>query len=101
MDYEGMKVLGLNIYFKLPDDFEGGLTKALEEYIKYRKENNLKDFPDYDIPKKSRLTLWNDFLDAVKKGFRMHGEWGISKIVNGECINQREKGGIKFINESE
>ena len=86
MDYEGMKVFSLNMYFKLPDDFEGGLTQALEEYVKYRKENNLKNHPNSDLSKKSRSNMWSDFLDAVEEGFKMHGEWGISEIKNNECM---------------
>jgi len=37
-----MKVLMATIFFQLPDDFEGDdLNEALEEFIKYRRENNL------------------------------------------------------------
>lgn len=40
-----MKMLYLNGYFLLPDDFEGGLNDALREMIEYRETNNFMAHP--------------------------------------------------------
>jgi hypothetical protein len=45
-----MKVLAMNLYFLLDDNFNGNFNDALLEIVKYRKQNNK---PDYQV-----LTLY-------------------------------------------
>ena len=84
-----MKVLTIDIHFKLPDDFEGGLTEALEEYVKYRKENNLPAMPDPEGEVKTNIShdeytsnRWKTFLEAIKEGKKVYGMFDVSKLVD-------------------
>lgn len=74
------KVLGLNIYFKLSDDFEGGLNEALEEYIKYRKENNLLRVPEYIKEKVHNIDMWDQFYNDVQEGNNVSGNFTLSEL---------------------
>lgn len=78
---KALKVLSLDIYFKLPDDFEGNFNDALKEYIKYREENNLPDEPDGEsLSDYNEMTVdefeemkWELFLDTIDKNKRDSG----------------------------
>lgn len=49
-----MKMLSLNIYYKLPDNFDGDMNDAIEHMLKYRRSeknhtDNFKHDPVQDI----------------------------------------------------
>jgi len=90
-----MNVLRLNLYFKLPENFQGSLTEALEEYIKYRKTTTDKTshideviayedlFPEKDSE------LFDSFLLAVEDGSKVKGTYA---ILGYDTINSEWKG---------
>lgn len=60
-----MKLLKLDICFRLPDDFDGDLNDALEEMVKYRRreKNQIKD--DYIVDQsKSIYENWWDMVHS-------------------------------------
>jgi len=83
-----MKLLHLNVYFKLPDDFEGNLDNAIAEIIKYRKVMKEKNEgaitpPDSEANQKIPMTctmedymqaLFEDFIRGVDRGRKLVGE---------------------------
>lgn len=85
-----MKILRLNIYFELPDNFQGGLNEALEEYIKYRKEKCLGSVPvtyeedeDFDkIFRENESLFFDKFLEALDRGDRTFGSFALSWYDN-------------------
>jgi len=83
-----MKTLHLNIYFKLPDDFEGGFNESLEEIIKYRKSKNLGKYPKIIEENKieTHKELWSDFWENQKQGKLLTGNFGISKQVGKKMV---------------
>lgn len=72
-----MKYLQMNIYFKLPDGFEGGENDAIEELLKYRRsEKNHKTDFEFD-PSKTIYENWWDMIhttDRVLFGELDYGE---------------------------
>lgn len=58
-----MKSLKLNMHFKLPDNFTGDLNDALEELLKYRRNQNKshKDIYEYN----SELSQYENFMIMV------------------------------------
>lgn len=85
--YDGMKILKLNVYFKLPNDFEGGLNDALREYIKYREDKNLGLTPyvEDSVRHLNDDNHWQLFCNGVEKEKYVCGEYCISKW------NEKEK----------
>ena len=83
-----MKVLHLNIFFKLPEDFDGDLDNAIAEILKYRKalrekHEGLEEPLESEANKKIPMTctmeaymeaMWADFLNAVGRGKKLVGE---------------------------
>jgi hypothetical protein len=71
----GSKVMSMNIYFVLPDNFSGTYEDAILEYLKYRREKQLG--PNYKSwgPQKDQdqSMNWQYFINAVKEGFRCSG----------------------------
>ena len=57
----GMKVLSMNISFKLPDDFKGDLNDAILAMVEYRKNKDKSDRPE---PQLSQSKACNDFTMA-------------------------------------
>ena len=64
-----MKVLTVNGFFKLPDDFSGNYNDAILELVKYRSnkkcisgEQNSELLPDYN-KERSRQELWDTFIN--------------------------------------
>lgn len=88
------KCLGVNIYFALPDDFEGGYEEAIFEYLKYRRERKLSSSqPDM----KSNMTyedmgyyhelgildinkMWEEFGKSVAEGLHSLGFYSLMKF---------------------
>lgn len=80
-----MKVLMLDICFKLPDNWNGDLNDALKELIKYREENNCSPMcTDVEGLKAElfnlerthdeyRTWMWRGFLDTLRKGKKVFG----------------------------
>ena len=83
-----MKLLHLNVYFKLPDDFGGDLDDAIAEIIKYRKDlrekrEGAREPPDSEANKKIPMActmeeymqaLFGDFMRGVGRGRKLVGE---------------------------
>ena len=82
-----MKVLSLDqMYFLLPDDFNGNFNDALRELIRYRESlPNPKPFPPIvTLNNVERKSDWQLFLDAIKDGYKLYGscfvgEWDKNK----------------------
>lgn len=93
-----MKVLYLDLYFKLPDDFKGDINNALRELIKYRESKGLSGAfitsDDADPPKEEKIRevhtdiLWEKFLEKTKDdninivGYGSCNHWGGKKWIN-------------------
>ena len=73
-----MKLLHLNIYFKLPDNFEGDENDAIEEMLKYRRseKNHEKDFKfDPNIP------VYDNWWNMVNTTDRvLFGEFDVAEL---------------------
>ena len=91
-----MKVLHLNIYFELPDDFQGTFNDALREYIKYRESKNLEDIPtdigvrlSEDKPYTEYMDdMWIDFLDGIEQGKKVTGDFALTEWTGNEWIER-------------
>lgn len=85
-----MKVLSFGVlYFKLPDDFEGGLSAALRAFADYhdemtgttRQEIGLPQDPPADrTAPEHEAKVWEEFLDMVEKSERhVYGATGLAE----------------------
>ncbi len=85
-----MKVLSFGVlYFKLPDDFSGGLGEALRALADYHEKRAGSPEQTIEPPKDldPNLTMvahiedfWDNFWTGVEKGrFRVYGNVGISE----------------------
>ena len=92
---ESVKVLMLNIRFKLSDDFNGDSIDALKEYLEYQKNNKLSTTSERDYVvaydtstnyKNFILKLWDNFSIAIKRGFKFYG-----KVYLGEWNPETKK----------
>ncbi len=84
---EGTKVLRLNLYVLLPDDFEGDLNDALGELLRYRKtlaqDKPLTVISETTHPDRDK-DMWADFLASVENGYCLHGHAGLTLLHNNE-----------------
>jgi hypothetical protein len=90
-----MKVLSMNFYFLLPDDFDGNLNGALLEIVKYRRHQKSPDYPlKNNMTDEDKKNLFNDFLKAQSEGFKLYGgaflgEWD-EKSLTWKRLNDNE-----------
>jgi hypothetical protein len=90
-----MKVAHINLYFKLPDDFDGDLNLLLEEVLKYRKSVEGSPKKEYDmafadeledstsISKKGYdILMFNRFMRSCEEGLRLFGHINIVEAEN-------------------
>ena len=85
-----MKNVYLNLYIKLPNDFDGGVNEALEYYLHYRKEKKYsEDFQriiENQLPTTEEETKaieiaaniintiqFREFLKVIEMGYNVHG----------------------------
>lgn len=61
-----MKVAHVNLYFKLPDDFDGDLNLLLEKILEYRKSVENDSKKEYDMAFSDEL---EDSTSISKKGY--------------------------------
>lgn len=83
-----MKILRLDTYFLLPDDFEGDVNDAIQALIDYRKEKKLSKFQKNEEPAKawedmSPIEKWNCFCQATQQGFKHVGSASCSEFIDG------------------
>lgn len=85
-----MKVLSFGVlYFKLPDDFEGGLSDALRAFADYhdqmigtpqQKIGASQDPPADRTASEHESKVWYEFWDLVQDGdTRVYGTAGLSQ----------------------
>lgn len=85
MNYDNLKVLTIkDFYFKLPDDFDGGLSDALRLYADYHDEVKNTDKHTNDPVNKelsdTDIEMWYGFLDIIEGGNKkMIGNLSISE----------------------
>ena len=64
-----MKVLHLNLYYQLPDDFDGTYEDAILQYLEYRKQKGyLPNSPiaiETDKNFEDPLVHWEEFWNAI------------------------------------
>lgn len=83
-----MKVASINVHFRLPDGFEGGLNEALEEIIKYRRGLNLSDITPGEVTKLSEMeehaanANWKKFLKGLEDGYKLIGSVNVSETTD-------------------
>lgn len=86
-----MKVLSVNGYYLLPEDFEGTFEDALESFLEYRKSKGYtgnetgKSFDKYDKLiddefNNQQSRLWNVFIDLVEDGNKFAGLYGLTQM---------------------
>lgn len=73
-----MKILRLDIAFRLPDNFLGDLNDAFDEIVKYRKKEKSfapksQKIDDTHYSIKSKDKIFKDFLENTKNGAFLHG----------------------------
>jgi hypothetical protein len=72
-----MKCLHLNIYFKLPDDFNGDLNNAIEELLEYRK----KPKPKSEFIGDRSLTNYENWWKMINETeSKLFGEFSVSEL---------------------
>lgn len=87
-----MKVLGLNTYFLLPNNFDGKLSDALRLMADYYDEvgkNNPKRIVE-PTEHVNKSYIWNDFLKIIKDDCAMTGTVCLSEYVDGKWIQLDE-----------
>ena|SRR3990167_3318797 len=73
---DALKVLGIDILFKLPDDFDGDYNDALMEYINYRISKRCPSVPESKgtvDERESFDVMWRKFLEALNDGRASYG----------------------------
>lgn len=79
-----MKCLHLNIYFKLPDNFNGDLNSALTELIKYRECKK----PDSNYTVREDLNLYENWWEMVSNSeSKLLGDYSLSELVGGFWVD--------------
>ncbi len=83
-----MKILKLDICFKLPDDYNSSdLNDALEELIKYRKNLNLNENPNEvsDNIIDEKLSVYDNWWNLIHTtSMKLHGSVSICALENNE-----------------
>ena len=84
-----MKVLHLNLYYQLPDDFEGTYEDAILSYLEYRKQKGLS--PNSPIVEETDENFddpevhWNVFWDAIHTTvYKSALSYSLSKLNPGD-----------------
>ena len=83
-----MKVLSIHhLFFKLPDDFEGGFVEGLRVMADYHEKPEVLQRQRREPPVDSSMSwqqaldkIWHFFLDEVKKGNRLCGGVSLARI---------------------
>ena len=80
-----------NLVFNLPEDFNGNLTNALEEVVKYRKSDEAKKNRKEGPPNEDSTlnSCWDDLWN--NENSRLHIEFNCEKLnhealINKECV---------------
>lgn len=99
-DSRDIKIAHINIFFKLPDDFQGDYNDILLEVIKYRKENKLPPYPKEIIeePKEEEVKalqdsskfLWGRFVKALEHNYKICGAVSLSEFKDGKWKHIKE-----------
>lgn len=87
-----MKVFTIDaLFFKLPDNFEGGMSDALRAMADYHDEpktregQERKKNTDRSAPwRQMRDKMWFEFLEQIKGGQRLRGSVCICETKDGE-----------------
>lgn len=74
---DGIKILHLDLFFELPENFEGDLTDAIQALADYRKQEKQHTCEPGDLTQTG--DEWLDFLNARTHGFRIVGQAGMAK----------------------
>ncbi len=64
-----MKVLHLDLYYKLPDDFTGTFEDAILDYVEYRRSKGYPANSPHSVPLTEDMTIdsmWETFLIALE-----------------------------------
>ncbi len=80
-----MKMLLLNICFKLPDDFQGDANDAIERMVEYRRssKNHETDFT-YD-PTKEVYDNWWDMVTTTDR--ILHGQLQLAELKGQKWVD--------------
>lgn len=79
-----MKVLGLRGYFKLPNDFDGGLSDALRLLADYHDRPETKKRKE--VSDGNADDYWAEFLNDIKNGNRVTMGISISELKDNSMI---------------
>lgn len=83
-----MKVLQMNIYFELPEDFKGDYNDAILEYVKYRQDNNKPKIPEVNTTLNftNNDEHWDLFLKIIKEGKKCVGTFFVGELIDNEWV---------------
>ena len=81
-----MKILGLEIFYELPEDFEGNLPDALIELAEYLESKDKIDFARNPSTDSNKEELWNNFWSAREDGYCIYGGYSLNERKNGEWV---------------
>ena len=89
-----MKVLVIDaLFFRLPDDFEGGLSDALRAMADYHDDPVTLAGQEREVEsdkgepwRKMRDKMWYEFMDTVEGGQRLRGSVTIVETTDGKTL---------------
>jgi hypothetical protein len=88
-----MKLLKIESYFMLPDDFTGTIEEAATLMFSYAKQTNPKHDFTYDFSKTMYENWWN-FVNLVPEA-KIIMNATVSKLVDGEWLIEKDVESLK------
>jgi len=90
------KIMRVDAFFALPDNFKGTFSDALLMMVKHlRSMERAKDVKVYPVTK--NFDLWNDFLQAVGRGDKSVIANSMASWKRGKYVLQKEKKNFQVV----
>lgn len=81
--YSGVfvKFLHLDLLFALPDDFDGDVTDAIQEFAAYMESKRTETPQQFTVVGPDQNTRWDRLQHGVAHGYRATGVWEVGQEV--------------------
>ena len=76
-----MKFLHLDLLFALPEDFEGDVTDAIQEFAAYMESRRNERPKQFTVVGPDQNTRWDRLQHGVAHGYRATGVWEVGQEV--------------------
>lgn len=86
-----MKYVHLNVYFKLPEGFEGDLNDAIEELLKYRRGEKNHNYNFKYNPAKTIYENWWKMINTTDRVLYGEVDLGELNIIENEWMSEISK----------